>query len=248
MTRAATLALAALVLSACEAPPHPPPTVPVVPVGSATTAAASCVDLQPYVPKPAYTGTRPALPSPDGYVPRPIKVGDAYTVWGAIHQLHSRVHAEEVNGQKITIVGTIVRTNYLSAPRCAVHRTGRGDPADCRAPVPAFSLADDASGAEAAIEVMGWASNFAQVFSMIERVDRAKGQPVRLLDEFWGMPLPDPLPTVGAKVRVTGTYAITFTKATSGAAVSPKTGILTAETVETLEPGPVKATLPGMKP
>jgi hypothetical protein len=176
-----------------------------------------------------------------------VKVGAAYTAFGAIHHLHSRVHGEEVNGKRIAIVGYIVKTNLDTAPKCAVHRTGKGDPPDCRAPIPSFSIGDEKGSAEGAIEVMGWASNFAQVFSMIEAIDRAKGKPVTLLDEFWGTPLPDPLPSVGAKVKVTGIYGTTFTKATSGAASNPKAGILTVETIETLEPAPVKATLPGMK-
>jgi hypothetical protein len=180
-------------------------------------------------------------------VPHPIKVGDAYTAWGAIHHLHSRVHADEVDGKQITVVGYVVQTNFDAAPKCAVHRTGKGDPPDCRAPVPSFSIADEKGSHESAIEVMGWASNFAQIFSMMEAIDRARGKPVRLMDEFWGQPLPDPLPSVGAKVKVTGTYRITFTKAIGGVASNPKAGILTAEAVETLEQAPAKATLPGMK-
>ncbi len=202
----------------------------------------------PYTPKPAYTGPRPLLPSPDRYVPRQIKVGDAYTAWGAVHHLHSRVHRDEVNGKRISVVGYIVKTNYDAAPRCAVHRTGKGDPAGCRAPIPSFSIADEKGNTERAIDVMGWASNFAQVFTMIEAIDRAPpGKTATLVDEFWGAPLPNPLPSVGAKVRVTGTYAVTFTKATGGAAANATAGILTAEAIETLEPAPAKAILPGMK-
>jgi hypothetical protein len=47
---------------------------------------------------------------------------------------------------------------------------------------------------------------------------------------------------------VTGTYGVTFTKATSGAAANPKYGIITAEKIEYLEPPAEKAYLPGMKP
>ena len=48
-------------------------------------------------------------------------------------------------------------------------------------------------------------------------------------------------------VKVTGTYGVTFTKATGGAAADPKYGIMTAEKVEYLEPPAEKAYLPGMK-
>ena len=98
--------------------------------------------------------------------------------------------------------------------------------------------------------VMGWASNFAQVFSMIEAIDKApKGKEgeVKLADEFWGADMPNPIPNVGAKVKVTGNYARTFTKATGGVAADPKMGILTYESIEYLEPAAEKAYLPGMK-
>ena len=97
---------------------------------------------------------------------------------------------------------------------------------------------------------MGWASNPAQVFSLIEALDKApkdKENEVKLADEFWGADLPNPIPNVGAKVKVTGNYAITFTKATSGAAANPKYGIMTAEKIEYVEPATERAYLPGMK-
>jgi hypothetical protein len=59
--------------------------------------------------------------------------------------------------------------------------------------------------------------------------------------------LPNPIPNIGAQVKVTGSYGVTFTKSTSGAAANPKYGIITAETIEFLEPPPEKATLPGVK-
>ena len=73
--------------------------------------------------------------------------------------------------------------------------------------------------------MMGWASNFAQIFALIEGIDKAaKGKEgeVKLKDEFWDNDLPNPLPNVGAKVKVTGTYGVTFTKATGGAAAEPE--------------------------
>jgi hypothetical protein len=117
--------------------------------------------------------------------------------------------------------------------------------------VPSFSIADEKGETKDMIDVMGWASNYAQIFSMIEAIDKApKGKEgeVKLADEFWGADLPNPIPNVGAKVKVSGTYAVTFTKATGGAAANPKYGIMTVEKIEYLEPPPEKAYLPGMKP
>src|SRR4051812_2491278 len=140
------------------------------------------------------------------------KQGDAFTIWGVTHDLRSRVHAEDVENKKISLVGYIVKTNYKDAPACAIHKTGKGDPADCKSPIPTFSIADDKAEKVDMIDVMGWSSNFAQMFSLIEGIDKAaKGKEgeVKLTDEFWGGDLPNPLPNVGAKVKVTGTYAKT---------------------------------------
>lgn len=205
---------------------------------------------EPYKAKPAYSGRKPTLPAVPTLPTKKKKEGDAYTVWGVTHDLRSRVHFEEVNGKKLSIVGYIVKTNFNDAPPCAVHKTGKADPADCKAPVPMFTIADDKGEAKEVIQVMGFASNFAQLFSLIEAIDKApkgKENEVEASDEFWGMKLPNPVPNVGAKVKVTGNYGITFTKASGGAAADPKHGIMTVETIEYLEPPPEKAYLPGMK-
>ena len=55
------------------------------------------------------------------------------------------------------------------------------------------------------------------------------------------------LPNIGAKVKVTGIYGETFTKATSGAATNPRYGIMTSEKIEFVEPPTEPALLPGMK-
>jgi hypothetical protein len=216
----------------------------------AATLAGCGPEEEPYKPKPAVSGKKANLPAVPTLPQKVKKVGDAYTVWGVTHDLRSRVHSEEVNGKKISIVGYIVKTNYKDAPPCAIHKTGKGDPADCKSPVPTFSIADEKAETKDMIDVMGWSSNFAQMFSMIEGIDKApegKENEVKLQDEFWGMDLPNPLPNIGAKVKVSGTYAITFTKATGGAAANPKYGIMTVEKIEYLEPPPERATLPGMK-
>jgi len=206
---------------------------------------------EPYKPKPAVSGKKASMPAVPTLPQKQKKTPDgAYTIWGVTHDLRSRVHVDDVNGKQISLVGYIVKTNYNDAPACAVHKTGKGDPPDCKAPIPTFSIADDKGEQKDVIDVMGWASNFAQVFTLIEAIDKApkgKEAEAKLADEFWGAELPNPIPNVGAKVKVTGTYAVTFTKASSGAAANPKYGIMTAEKIEYLEPPPEKAYLPGMK-
>lgn len=218
---------------------------------TATLGVLGCGgEEQPYTPKPAVSGKKANLPSVPTLPTKPKKVGDAYTVWGVTHDLRSRVHGEDVNGKKISIVGYVVKTNYDQAPKCAVHKTGKGDPPDCKSPVPTYSIADEKGETKDMIDVMGWASNFAQVFTLIEAIDKApkgKEDGVKLQDEVWGVDLPNPVPNVGAKVKVTGTYGVIYNKSTGGAASNPKYGIMTAEKVEYLEPPPEKAYLPGMK-
>ncbi|MCC6557288.1 MAG: hypothetical protein IT372_30420 [Polyangiaceae bacterium] len=224
-------------------------TVAVVTCLAAGTAGCGAEE-KPYEAKPAFSGRKANLPAVPTLPQKNKKNGDAYTVWGVTHDLRSRVHFEDVNGKQLSIVGYVVKTNYAEAPACAVHKTGKADPADCKAPVPTFYIADDKAETKEMIQVMGWASNYAQLYSMIEALDKApkdKESEVKLADEFWGNDLPNPIPNIGAKVKVTGTYAVTFTKATSGAAADPKHGIMTAEKIEFLEPPAEKAYLPGMK-
>lgn len=203
-----------------------------------------------YVPKPAISGRKASLPAVPTLPQKNKKQGDAYTVWGVTHDLRSRVHVENVSGKQLSIVGYVVKTNYAEVPPCAVHKTGKADPPDCKAPVPAFWIADEKGETKEMIQVMGWASNPAQLFSLIEAIDRApagKGGEVKLTDEFWSTEMPNPIPNIGAKVKVTGTYGVTFSKSTSGAAADPKHGIMTSEKIEFLEPPTEKAYLPGMK-
>jgi hypothetical protein len=217
-----------------------------------------------YEPKPAPSGKQANVPSVPTLPQKNKKEGDAYTIWGASHDLRSKVHNESVNGKKISLVGYIVKTNLGECkddtkaidegctPKCAVHKGGKADPTDCQAPVPTFYIADSKEEQKDVIAVMGWASNYAQIYDTIEEIDKQpneeKAKAVKIDDVLWGVSIPNPLPAVGAKVKVTGTYGVTFTKATSGTATNPKYGIMTVETVEYLEPSPELATLPGMKP
>lgn len=207
-----------------------------------------------YVPKPA-PSVKASLPPVPALPQKPIKEGDAYTVWGASYHLRSRVHTASIAGKDISIVGYIVKTNLPDAPECAVHETGKADPPDCAAPIPTFWLGESKDAPlNDCIMVKGWASNFAQLYDAIKEYKKREKQrlpegekPEPLMDTFYGVAIPDPLPVAGAKVIVKGNYSTTYTKATSGTEADPIMGILTLEEIKYLEPAPEVATLPGMK-
>jgi hypothetical protein len=218
-------------------------------------------DEKPYQPKEAYTGKKPTLPQVPTLPNKAKKEGDAYTVWGAMHDLHSVVHEKDFEGKDTTLVGYVVKTNWDTlcadenkpgedehcVPKCAIHKTGKADPADCEPPVPTFWIAEtkEEQNLKKMIPVMGFASNFAQMFTYIEGLD--KDDEATLEDEFWGHELPRPLPAVGGKVKVTGKYGTVFEKGSGPTASNPKTGILTWNKQEWLEPPPKRAVLPGMR-
>lgn len=203
---------------------------------------------QPYTPTPAYSGRKASLPAVPTLPSKPIKVGDSYTVYGAMHHLRSRVHNPEIAGKDVTITGYIVKTNLAEAPACAVHKTGKGDKDDCKAPIPAFWIADEKGDEKNAIKVEGWASNFANVYDAVTKYDE-KDVKELVKDEFWGMEIPNPVPNVGAKVQVTGNYGVTFSKSTSGVETDPLHGILSYSKLTYVEPPPDGGgRLPGMKP
>ena len=195
-------------------------------------------------PAPKSQISLPAVPN----VPQtPIKRGDVYTVWGASYSLRSRVLHKDIEGKPLTLEGYIVDTNLAEAPECAVHKGGKADPENCKPPVPTFWLADDKNATRKdSIRVMGWASNYAQLFDAIKEIDE-KGDKADPKDTFWGKDIPKPIPAKGAKVRVTGPYSTTFTGASTGAEADPIMGIMTYTKVETLEEAPELATLPGVE-
>jgi hypothetical protein len=212
------------------------------------TACGSNGSDEPYKPVPAFSGRKANLPPPPPIPPITLRQGDAYTVAGAIHQLKSRIHEKEVNGKDITIVGYIVDSNIATAPMCAVHKTGKKDPEDCKdVPIPAFVIADSkdvkANDPKAQhIKVLGWASNFANVYDAMMKYRGKKDPPKDLVkDELWSVDVPFPLPAPGAKVRVTGKYGYTFTKASTGLVSDPMNGVLTYTKLEVLEPAPEPA-------
>jgi hypothetical protein len=205
-----------------------------------------------YTPHPAPSGARASLPPVPNVPQKPIKNGDVYTVWGASYHLRNRVHHKEVADKPLKVAGYISKTNLPDAPTCAVHKTGKEDPEGCKPPIPTFWLCDTKDAPDSdCIRVLGWASNFAQLFDAVEAYEKDKKKDPKeqeaRTDNFWGVKIPNPLPVKGAKVIVKGGYATTFTRATSGTVADPIMGLLTYDEIETLEPGPEPATLPGMK-
>ncbi len=201
----------------------------------------------PYKPRGAASGARAAMPAAANLPKRPMKNGEAWTVWGASYSLRSRVHRKEVASKRLSIQGYIVKSNMKDAPECAVHKAGKADPENCKAPVPAFWVGDSKDAAEAdCIKVMGWASNFAQLFDAIDEFDKGKDN-AEYNDANWGVKVPNPLPAAGAKVTVTGQYGVSFSKASSGAEADPFMGVMEFQEMTIQEPAPELATLPGKK-
>lgn len=207
---------------------------------AATTFACGNSD-EPYKATPAWSGRKPSLPSPPTLANKPIKSGDAYTVFGATHHLRSRIHEKEVNGKELSIVGYIVETNYAEAPPCAVHKAGKKDPDDCVSPIPSFWIADEKGDVKGPkIRVLGWASNFANVFEAMSKYKGLKDPPKELYkDEFLAVDVPFPLPAVGAKVKITGKYGFVYHG--SQMVSDPQYGVFTHKQIEVLEPAPEPA-------
>ena len=116
------------------------------------------------------------------------KVGDAYTIFGAIHDLKSRIHSREITAKDVTITGYIVESNYATAPKCATTRPARRTPTTAStSPFPSFWIADkkgDTKGQK--IRVLGWAKNWATIFDAMEKYKDLKDPPKELVkDDVW---------------------------------------------------------------
>jgi hypothetical protein len=199
---------------------------------------------EPYKPTPAWSGKKPNMPAPPTLPNTPIKAGDAFTVFGATHHLRSLVHQKDVTANPITITGYIVESNIGKAPDCAIHPTGKKDKDDCVSEIPSFWIADtkgDTKGPK--IRVIGWARNFAIIYDAIKAYDKLKEgeQPKEpITDDVLNVPLPYPLPAVGAKVKVTGKYGVSGRN--SGDLVSdPMNGVMMQTKIEFIEKAPEKA-------
>lgn len=215
-----------------------------------------------YEPKPTYSGKKPNMPAVPTLPNKSKKEGDAYTVWGAIHDLRSAVHSKDFEGKEVNFVGYVVKTNYATAcqdenrqgdkedpcvPKCAVHKQGKADPEGCIAPIPAFWIAESADEKDfrtKAIPVKGWVSNYAALYAMVEEID-SKGDKAELVDTYTQSKLPNPLPNLGAKVRVTGNYGVTAATSSRGSESNPRTGIIKVTKIEYVEKPKQHAFLPG---
>ncbi|MGC4092315.1 MAG: hypothetical protein QM756_31415 [Polyangiaceae bacterium] len=221
--------------------------IPLSVLAACTTLAGCGGEEVKYEPRPAYSGQKASLPPVPNVPKKPVKNGDAYTVWGASYSLRSRVHRKEVAGKKLTLTGYITKTNLADAPACAVHKGGKADPENCKPPIPAFWIGDSKDAPlQECIKVMGFASNFAQVWEAINEFDKGK-EDAEYSDTFWGVKIPNPLPAVGAKVNVTGNYGTTFTQSSTGAEADPVMGLMGMQELKELEAAPDLATLPGVK-
>jgi hypothetical protein len=199
---------------------------------------------EPYKAQPAYSGRKANMPAVPTLPNNPIKSGDGYTVYGAIHHLKSRIHSTDVTAKEIAIVGYIVDSNIPTAPACAVHPTGKKDPDNCtNIDIPSFWIADSKGETKGQkIRVLGWAKNFASVYEAMQKYKNLKDPPKELYkDDVWAVDVPFPLPSVGAKVKVTGKYGFTFSKASTGLVSDPQNGVLTYTKLEVMEPAPEPA-------
>ena len=116
----------------------------------AVLVVAGCNSDKPkYTPHAAPSGVSVNLPPVPNVPQKPLKAGDAYTVWGASYELRSRVHHQVVADKPLKITGYISKTNLADAPACAIHKTGKEDPEGCRPPIPTFWLCDTKDAARA---------------------------------------------------------------------------------------------------
>ena len=208
--------------------------------------AAGCGEEDnPYKPQPAWSGKKASLPPPAAPPSTPIKAGDAYTVYGAVHQLRSLLHAKDVTANPISVTGYIVDSNLGRAPECAIHKTGKADPEKCATEVPSFWLADEKGNTKGLkIRIVGWARNYAVICDAMKAYNKLKPgeQPKEpVSDDILNVQLPNPLPSVGAKVKITGSYNV-FKTVVSDMVSEPVGGVLALQKMDTLEPAPQPAT------
>jgi hypothetical protein len=218
---------------------------PTIGVTALFLVAACGGEENPYKPTPAWSGKHASLPAPASPPNTPIKSGDAYTIYGAIHQLRSLIHSKEVTAQPITVAGYVVDSNIPRAPDCAVHKTGKKDPDNCTPEVPSFWIADnkgDTKGPK--IRVVGWARNFAVIYDAMVAYKKLKpGEEPHdggVMDDMLNVVLPFPLPAVGEKVRVTGAYNVAKV-VVSDMVSEPTGGVIAYSKVDQVEPAPEPA-------
>jgi hypothetical protein len=221
-------------------------------IATLLAAAAGCGgDDNPYKPQPAWSGKKANLPAPPSLPSTPIKTGDGYTVYGAIHQLRSLIHGKDVTAQPITITGYIVDSNIGRAPECSIHKTGKADPANCAMEVPSFWIADDKGNTKGPkIRIVGWARNYAVICDAMKVYNKLKPgeqpkEPVN--DDILNVVVPNPLPAVGAKVKITGAYNVAKT-VVSDMVSEPIGGVMALQKMDVVEAAPSPAAFTVKKP
>jgi hypothetical protein len=230
-------------------------TVPLRALGVAALIGALCGcggEENPYKPQPAWSGRRASLPAPPSLPNTPIKTGDAYTVYGAIHQLRSLIHGKDVTANPISITGYIVDSNIPRAPDCSIHKTGKADPPDCQMEIPSFWIADDKGNTKGPkIRVVGWARNYAVIYDAIKSYAHVKAgeQPKEkapghigewIKDDILNVNVPFPIPAVGAKVKINGSYNVAKS-VVSDMVSEPQGGVVAFKEMDTVEPAPTPA-------
>jgi hypothetical protein len=226
----------------------------VVVLASGPFVGACGGEENPYKAQPAWSGKPANLPTPPALPTTPIKQGDAYTIYGAVHQLRSLLHGKDVTAQPISIEGYIVDSNIPRAPDCAVHKTGKKDPDNCPPPgpggetkpieVPSFWIADEKGNATGLkVRVVGWARNFAVIYDAMKAYKDVKPgeEPKKpVTDDMLNVDVPCPLPAVGAKVKVTGAYNVSKV-VVSDMVSEPIGGVMALQKLETVEQAPEPA-------
>lgn len=217
----------------------PPPPIAIPPQAPLPTPATSPIATAPCASgEKILADSKPDLPPVPTLPATPRRSGDAYTVFGAVHDLRSRFESKDVTKAEIAIVGYIVDSNIPRAPKCAWHKTGKRDPDECVAEIPSFVIADakDTKPDDPNlphIKVLGWARSFAVVFDASAKYKGLKTAPKPLVhDDMWNVDVPFPLPAAGTKVKVKGRYSFAFTKSSTGMVVEPLNGVLTYASLE----------------
>ena len=218
----------ALFLSAACQPPPPGADEPRSTMSRRGQTCESTRTSEVYAPSTAsieasHVPDAPVLPE------RPLERDGAFTVWGAQRRFRARPAADET----ISVIGYVVKTNFRDAPPCALAPVDKRLPADCRPPTPTLWLGDAADQAGGLLPVKGFASSFANLLAALKPGRARPTAPT--IDSPWGRPVPRPLPARGAKMRVTGVMAKTFTLSSDGAELYPA-GVLTYASGEYLEP------------
>lgn len=162
----------------------------------------------------------------------------AFTVREASCTLRDGNQSGTFEKEEIAITGYVTATNLPDVPPCANHRPGVSDPVGCSLPVPAFWIGNTRNASRSnSIRVVGWASQYAQVLAAKARYAEA-GAGVTDFDVFWGVPIPNPIPEVGARVVVVGRYGVSPLDSSRGTDTNYTMGILTYSSMKTIEPAP----------